>query len=469
MIEMLKQTLVLQASPFMVTPFTLTLCLAYIHHYTPLFLPGRWFSPSHLRRLARWIGLPRPYLRSVRAHPGLAAHLALLRGAGLITATQDAFMLSPSTGAWLHASAGEQLEPFLTLLHDSALWEQVVTDLGLQDTLHCDFTAYIQQTLWRQREAGVTPSAAQAYWMEETVEEAWRLCLPASLPPWLLFDLLQLGEWEPGEPLCCTPLSIVAASRRGYGAHHVRWLLETATQKPLPRRYEEELREWLKRGRIYQARHVHLLTTAQPGQMQELLAQRRWRPYFYQQISSRHTIVSADLLPHLRAWLAKKGCALDDTVTIPGATLADTTAHSWLGLRVLVGLGELIPLTLPLPYAQLESLAEQLTALQRSELEFMAQSILENVRAAMRGWDAFWPAQNPVPTGWLSQIERAIEGEQHLDIVYQSLAEFKPAYRRIQPLRLEQRGALHYLHAYCYRTEMNLVFRVDRIKEILTR
>ncbi|MCB0010031.1 MAG: WYL domain-containing protein, partial [Anaerolineales bacterium] len=38
--------------------------------------------------------------------------------------------------------------------------------------------------------------------------------------------------------------------------------------------------------------------------------------------------------------------------------------------------------------------------------------------------------------------------------------------RRVQPLRLEKRGALYYLYAYCYRVEENRTFRLDRIEAV---
>jgi hypothetical protein len=65
--------------PHPVTPYSLTLVLAYLHYYTPERLPnGRLIAPKHLRLLADWIGYPAPSLRSLRQHLPLAAHMALL-------------------------------------------------------------------------------------------------------------------------------------------------------------------------------------------------------------------------------------------------------------------------------------------------------------------------------------------------------------------------------------------------------
>jgi hypothetical protein len=276
-------------------------------------------------------------------------------------------------------------------------------------------------------------------------------------------------------------LSLAAAACRGYNTQHIRWLLETATQETLPPAKGKELSAWLQHNQTYQVRQVTLLSTKQPQQMDEILARRRWRSYFGEQLSPRHTIIQTDILPQLEKWLAEKDFALNDKVTdsVPvrgtGLQIQNGSSDSpqkealyhWLGLRVLVGLGDLIRLPYAPPHNLLDYAAQPLTAIQRSELEDVAQAVLENVRTAIRGWDAFWPAEAAIPLAWLSQIEEAIDKECVLGIVYQSLGEHQPAYRRIQPLRLEQRDALYYLHAYCYRVEANLVFRVDRIREIL--
>jgi predicted DNA-binding transcriptional regulator YafY len=41
-----------------------------------------------------------------------------------------------------------------------------------------------------------------------------------------------------------------------------------------------------------------------------------------------------------------------------------------------------------------------------------------------------------------------------------------PRRRTVQPLWLEQRGNLHYLHGYCYLAEADRVFRLDRVLDV---
>ncbi len=370
--------------------------------------------------------------------------------------------------SWLQGTQREQIEPCLALLDDANAWEQVVDKMGLETAMTLDYHHYLRQTLKRQIDADTQAQVEPAYWLPSAPNEAvWRLCLPATLPAWHLFDLLQLGEWMPQTPLICTPASLVRAVENGYAKQHIRWLVETATQKPLSAQKEKQLDEWIRQGQAYQAQQVTLLSTQQSGQLQEILAQKRWRPYFGQQLSPRHVVVQSELLPQLQAWLSGKGQFLSDKITPKQSASDETSTYHWLGLRVLVGLGELVRLPYPPPYQQLQAAEQDLSGTEKSELERIAQALIENVRTVIRGRDAFWPAHPASAEAWLKQVEQAIEKEQALDIVYQSLGEFKPTYRRIQPLRLEQQGSLYYLHAYCYRVEANLVFRLDRIQEIL--
>jgi hypothetical protein len=97
----------------MVTPHTLTLCLPYLHHYTPPVLAGR-LPAAHLRRLAGWLGAPdSQQARSIRRQPLLATHLALLIGAGLISLDSTANLLPLPNLGYMHRSRSK-VSPLLT-------------------------------------------------------------------------------------------------------------------------------------------------------------------------------------------------------------------------------------------------------------------------------------------------------------------------------------------------------------------
>ena len=190
--------------------YSLTLTLAYLQYYTPKQLPrGRFISPIHLRRLAAWTGSPAPQLRTLRHHPSLAAHLALLHAAGLITFAGGRLTPCSAASAWLHAAPHRQIARLLNTLA-SPQWTSALNRLRLQETLPLDYVTFIRQSLARQQTKPL-PAPEPAVWLDAP-PDTWLIHLPTSLPPWLHFDLRQLGQWEPGAPLACTPLTIAAAA-----------------------------------------------------------------------------------------------------------------------------------------------------------------------------------------------------------------------------------------------------------------
>ena len=460
-----------QAEP--VTPrspvsiYSLTLTLAYLQYYTPKQLSrGRFISPVHLRRLAAWTGSPAPQLRTLRRHPPLAAHLALLRAAGLIAFAGGRLTPCPAASAWLHAAPRRQIARLLDALA-SPQWAGALNRLRLQETLPLDYVAFIRQSLARQQ-SEPPPAPEPAAWLDAP-PDTWLIHLPASLPPWLHFDLRQLGQWEPGAPLACTPLTIAAAARRGCGVPFIQWLLETACRAPLPPRRQNQLRQWARRAHTYQLRPVWLLSTARPEQLQNIARSKRLRAHFSQQIAPRHAIVAPQIAPGLEKWLAARQYPLSrpsEPANQPPPAPPTPTSYQWLGLRLLTDLGQLIPLPCPPPHAELEALPARTPPDEQPRLDALAQQIIAGLRNAIRGRDAFFPAARDVPPGWPDIIRQAIARETDLEIAYQALGDHKPTHRRVTPLRLEQRGSLHYLHAWCCRAETNLTFRLDRISAI---
>ena len=446
----------------MLTLHTFTHLLAYLHYYTPKRLPGRWLAARHLRQLAARIGLPRPDLRALRRHPLLAAHVALAHAAGLVAPDSDRFSLQPGATDWLHAAEAEQIAGLLDAFAAPA-WSAAVQHLKLDACLTLDYVTYLRQQLARRPEANASPAPAR--WLQAGAA-AWRLALPRRPPPWLLFDLLQLGEWQPEDALVLTPLTIASAPRRGYGRPAILWLLEQATQEPLSPGRAQQIDAWLRQGRAYSLRTVTLLSAAQDTQLATLYANRRLRPHLLEQLSPRHAIVAPDAAPKLARWLARQALPLQDATAPPLGAASLPAGYIWLGLRLLVGLGELIPLPYPAPHGALATAAAVLMPEQLTVLEQRARCVLDALRAALHGRDAFFPAPNHAYLGWVELLERAIAHQQTLCMHYQALGAVQPGIRRILPLRLERRGALIYLHAYCYRAEANLVFRLDRISAL---
>jgi hypothetical protein len=348
--------------PHPVTPYSLTLVLAYLHYYTPERLPnGRFIAPKHLRLLAAWIGQPAPSLRSLRQHVPLAVHVALLQAAGFLPAAGPLIWAEPTVSSWLHGSFAEAIATLQRAIACATRWQDALAGLGLQEMVGEDYSTYLAQSLARQGQQGQRVASnppEPVVWLEHEQAQTWQLCLPPSLPLWLHFDLRQLGDWQPGQPLLCTPLTIATAGQRGYGREVIQWLLETATQRPLPEKQQIQLAQWSRRAHVYRLRTVRLLSVPQPEHLAILLRRKEFRAAVIEQLSPRHAIIRTNVVATLEKWLAGQGYPL---VQVPPAKepitgMTEGAAYQWLGLRLLVGLGCLIPLPCPLPHSLLDTL-----------------------------------------------------------------------------------------------------------------
>lgn len=448
-----------------VTPTSLTVVLAYLQYYTPNHLQnGRFLAPGHLRKLAEWIGEPAPKLRSLRQHPILAAHLALLFALDYLNDEGPQLTPQPTIARWLHLPNNIALHTLLNQLNTT--WSGTLTKLKLTQTITPDITHYLQQSFIQQQHISDTQQTAPIQW-QNADENKWEILLPFILPNWLQFDLRQLGEWSPNQPLICTPYTIATAVLRGYSLELIHWILETATQEPLTFARQAQLHQWCRRAHSYQIRKAYLLTVAQPKQATALMRHKHLRQTTVEQIAPRHFIIQEEMIPHLTRWLKERDYPLNDNTKTTDATTALTEPQwQWLCTRVFIDLGRITPHPCPPPHAQLDKIAQNLTPTQLTNLEAIANTIHNNIQQTVKGKDAFFPTNQPFSNVHLKQIRQAIENETTLHIHYQALGEHKPSWRTIQPIRIEQHGELYYLTAYCQRTEMNLTFRLDRIKEI---
>ena len=446
------------------TPLSLARCLAYLHYFTPAYLQGRCLTATDLRALSRWSGATDESLRSLRQAPRLLYHVALLQGLRAVDHRDGCWLLLPSAHDWLYTDPTTQLNKLLEVLADEAIWLAVTTTLGLGEALAAQQRS---QLLAHVQTLAPPEPAGPASW---SGPESWDLTLPASLSIWLHFELLQLGEWvAENDHLTLTPLHMARACQRGRAEGQITWLLEQALEAPLPAERATTLAAWCRAARSHTARQVTLLETAQPSETAAILAQKRWRPEIMGQIGPRHTLVSADLIPQLARWLAQQDIALADMTA--GATVGsahgDALEWNWLGLRVLLELGRLLPLPIPDSAAALAVLDSQLSPEKRVELAARAQQILADVGDAISGIDTFYPATAGSGDRWLVPLNQALQAGQPVTIRYLALGQRFPLERQVQPLRLEKRGALYYLYAYCYRVEENRTFRLDRIDSVM--
>lgn len=452
-------------SPSPISLKTAVLLLAYCQHYTPKYLPGRYLPLDHIRRLAHWIGWPNQGLRSLRSHPPLAAHFVLLQAAKLLTHNQACWYCQPQTYTWLKAPPEERSEHLLAAI-DHCQWTTVIQEMRLQKTLAYPYATYVRQHLQKNPDNQHPPAPL---WLEQTAT-TWQLQIdPSLLPAPLTFHLLQLGEWDPGRPVTITPLSIAQASQRGYSLLSITHTLTNAAQQPLTPQHQTQLIQWYQDATAITLQPVYLLSVQQPHQLNKILQNTRLRRRVTQQLSPRHAIVSPAITHPLQKWLNKQQTPLQTLqfTTANSDAVTTSTAYHWLALRLLIDLGQLIPLSYPPPAALLNEISAVLPAQIQSEMEQFAQQTLDDLRQAIRGRDAFFPAPlGAAPNPEHRQlILHAIASERPLHILYQGLTDTQPIPRHIQPLRLEDRGPLSYLHAYCYNAAAERTFRLDRIKE----
>lgn len=452
-----------------VTPFSLTLLMAYIHNYTPKRLPScRLLGPNDIQRIAQFLPLSEDKIRSIRQDKVLASHLALLQAARFLDITNPYLALQPTVTNWLHAPAKAQLEKLFTLLENNDTWSQTLSLMKLQDTIPLDYTHYLRQSLHRQcMRLDNIKEGHPAKWQETNDQETWQLTLPLTLPLWLHFDLRQLGDWIDDTHLTCTPQTIKTAVQRGYGPEMIQWLFETATQAPLPDQQDHQLRRWCRQANAYQLRTVHLFSTARPEQMSDLLRQKPMRRAVIEQISPRHVLLHEHGIPYLKRQLANQNNPLEClSETLGNIDNHAPAATTWLATSILIKLGQITPLPCPPPHSVLSQLTGQLTPHQQTELEAMATAYVQTIQDAIQGRDAFFPARQS-PTPWLiQQISQAIGQQTTLTIHYLPLNAQEPKRHTLDPHRLEKRGELYYLHAYSHRAEANLTFRLDRISQI---
>ncbi|MCB8980677.1 MAG: WYL domain-containing protein [Ardenticatenaceae bacterium] len=462
----------LELPPCVVTPFSLMQVMAYLHYYTPKRLPdSRMMAANHLRQLAQLVDKPDSQIRTIRQHKPLATHLALLYAANYLPNSGSQLILLPTVANWLHADSQAQLEKLIHIIKAAEPWNQTLSTLNLQDIITEDYTLYVYQSLTRQLQAIsiIKETTQPASWQKSKSPEIWQLNIPPTQLLWLQFDLRQLGHWNTDFQLTCTPTSIATAIQRGYGPETIQWLLETATQQPLPEAKETQLHQWHRRAHAYRLRTVHLLTTAQDEQLATLMRRKHFRSAVIEQIAPRHAIVSHDIVPQLEKYLAKQDYSLAYSPNQPESIKPEELEanSAWLAARIMIGLGQIVPLPCPAPHSLLAQLENQLDSAQKTELEAIATTFLQKIREAISGRDAFLPAKQPPSPTIIQTIRSAIIKEQTINLTYQAMSESKASLRQVQPLRLEQRGNLYYLYAYCFRAEMNLTFRLDRIKEIV--
>lgn len=443
-----------------INPRSITLVLAYFQHYNCKFIRSRCLHAEHLRRLTAWQGYPDPRLRTARQHPLLADHLVAVVAAGLADVAAGIWLCTTRVPAWLQLPRQQQEQRLAELRRDNERLHAAAATLGWsnwqiarQSVLSFDHSATAGSAA-HERHNG------QAAWLSEEAshEAAWRLRVPDDLAPALLFELLQLGEWQPAGELRITPAAVMTC---GYGPQRVEEVLCRSTGAGLAGWRCAQLLAWyLNRERV-RLRHLAVLETRQPKELQAIMADGWLRRFVIEQISPRHAFVKQGIARPLAKRLGQHGIVMQEDGAgsgAPRALAADDAA--WIGLKVLAELGRIVPL--PLPAVRSERYAG-LIGEKEAELGAVVDTIVAAILQAIRGHDAFFPAlEGPVPELMAAFETAVVEGHQ-LDITYQGVADRLPRLRQVLPLRVWTRGNLVYVDVYCLLSEANRTLRLDRV------
>ena len=452
----------MQANP-QITLNSITNTLAYIQNYTPKYLSGRCLTVSDLSQLSVWLDC-HIQARSLRQQPHLAMHVALLFATKLINHNERFWFLTPAATSWLAQEKLGQIENLLNPFSSCQLKGALET-LNLEDALPIDRCAFYQQQLFRlqnQPQSAPFPATWQLI-----VEDEWHLCLPPTLDPPTRFHLLQYGEWLPERPLIISSRTVAKAAQQGHGLMHIGFYIEKATNQTLPAMQQKQLIAWYHRADALSVETVNLLTTKQPKDLASLINNGNFRPYIIKQLSSRHAAIRTEGIIPLSKWAAKRSYTLSNATAADDRPTPAPTGYQWLGLNLLVCLSKLIPTPYPPPHAELAALSQTLSAAELTALAQLTEKMIIQLKEAIQGRDAFFPSvQSPTPF-LIEQINRAIDQQTTLQIAYLPLFAAQPSLHELEPLRLEKRGTLYYLHAYSLRTEGNLTFRLDRIQELI--
>lgn len=447
---------------------TVTQIAAYVSTTRCSVQFGWRIKPTELRLLAARIGPPVPTLRRVQNHLPLAGHLALALAADLITLRDETVQPGDALSDWLERSRDGQFVHLLQSMTDDTQWQAAIQTLRLSDAVDAAYRVFIVQQLERAR-AVVMPAddtPAQLH----GVSDRWDIIVRPGCPARLLYQACHIADVQSTSWLRLTPVTLGRGVHGGFPRGRVATLLAALSGKALRLEDGAQLAAWLDRCDDYRIAPVYLLTTRRPEQLQGVLQQRMLRERVWQAIGSRHAVVSPDLITPLERWLAKDEQVL---AFIPSQSTGSGTSNkaqgmaAFVALRVLQSVLAYVVDDVPgLAAAMTEAVADTAPEI-IAEWERRADRITDDLVQAIRGRDALQPARQESDSDLLYQIQTAVAGDELVTILYQGPGDVTPRRRTVQPLWIETRGNLHYVHAYCYLAEADRVFRLDRIRDIL--
>jgi hypothetical protein len=288
------------------------------------------------------------------------------------------------------------------------------------------------------------------------------------------------------EQVLITPRSLARALHRGHTVEGLVAFLEELATEPLHPAVLKALYTWAETVEAITIAPALLLRVRDPALLQEFSSIRRLRARLGETLSARAVTVEADQLEALVRHLERLGFypRVESATAQPGLqiqaeqmTTGERTAMA-AALRLLVALTDELGLELRAPHLLAQRWLEGLPQPQRDAARRQVQTVLDALqyRDARRGPSTSPSTSSgqgvqdyrlPSPTApLLPELERAISQGATIEIDYHTAGRGHLLSRRVDPLRLEWRGGVPYLVAFCHLRQENRTFRVDRIERI---
>jgi hypothetical protein len=308
------------------------------------------------------------------------------------------------------------------------------------------------------------------------------LTVPAGLSPASCFALSTSTEEDDHQIQCLTLRSVARALHLGHTVEGLMAFLEEIAREPLHPAVLNALYTWAEAVEAITIAPTLLLRVRDPALLQELASIRRLRARLGETISARAVAVEADQLEALVRHLERLGFyPRVESATAPGglqiqAEQATTSAAKGdlsegermaiaAALRLFVTLADELSLDLRAHHLLAQRWLEGLPHPQRDAARRQVQTVLDALRYHddRRGEDYRLPS----PTApLLPELERAIAQKATIEMDYYTAGRHHLLSRRVEPLRLEWRGGVPYLVAFCHLRQESRTFRVDRIERI---
>lgn len=344
---------------------------------------GGRLTPSALRALAHCLDRPAPELRRVQGHPVLALHLALATAADWLAVVNQRLALTAAARQWFAERPRAQVDLLTAAVSDAHKWSAALQQWRLEQTVTIDLVAFALQRLAQLRETLRKPRAERPL-RRQVSAQRWLLTAQTVLEPAMILQLYEWADYQGADAWLLTPAALARALAAGLSLHAVTHWLTTSCGSPLSSAELDQLTEWAGRGALVRVEAVHLLTVAQPEQLNALMAQRALRRHVYRRLSPRHAVAAPALIEPLRRHLLRHDIPLTDmTSHDPKAAAAPgerSDPNLPIALHVLIGLRRYLPIDLPdLPLTLAEWTAAH-SDHERSAFKAEADRILDDLR-----------------------------------------------------------------------------------------